>query len=114
MSIGSIVITGIVAVFLIFVILYLIFILMGAAFGQKKPKKQDVPPVKEKSEPVEDINPQDESHIAIISAVISEVLQKPVVVKNIYPGRNYGEDRTVTWRKSGWKGARGWRASSGW
>lgn len=119
MSITSIVVTGVIVVFLIFVILYAVFILMGVIFRQKGPKKQDTVPIKEKSEPViETESSGDESHIAIIGAVLSEVLGKPVMVKNVYTaysGRNYdAQDRTTTWRKSGWKGARGWRASSGW
>lgn len=116
MSMTSIVLTGIIAVFLIFVILYMIFILMEVIFRQKKPPKQESVLIKEKTETVTEIkDTEDENHIAIIGAVISEVLGKPVMVKNIYPGRTYDmQDRTTSWRKSGWKGARGWRASSGW
>lgn len=115
MSITSIVLTGIIVVFLIFVILYMVFILMGSIFRQKKPPKQETVMTKEVKPNTEIENPEDESHIAIIGAVISEILGKPVIVKSVYSGRTYDmQDRTTTWRKSGWKGARGWRASSGW
>ncbi|MGJ8455587.1 OadG family protein [Pseudothermotoga sp. U03pept] len=113
MSISSFVLTGILAVFSIFVILYIIFILMSLVFRDKGSRKKEVPTPPQMPQQAE--NHQDDTHIAIISAVITEILGKPVLVKKVYQSRNYDlEDRTTTWRKSGWKGARGWRASSGW
>jgi len=115
LSISSVVLTGILAVFSIFVILYIIFILMSLVFRDKAPRKKEVitPPQMPQQAEVE--SHEDDTHIAIISAVVTEMLGKPVSVKKVYQSRNYGlEDRTTTWRKSGWKGARGWRANSGW
>ncbi len=116
MSILSIVLTGISIVFLVFVILYIIFILMELIFHQKRPPKQRNTTVREGVKTVvQTQEEEDENHIAVIGAVISEIIGEPVLVKSVYTGRTYDmQDRITEWRKSGWKGARGWRASSGW
>lgn len=116
MSIPSIVLTGVTVVFLIFVILYIVFILMEFIFRQKRPPKQRDTTVREEAKTVVQTHDDvDENHIAVIGAVISEIIGEPVLVKSVYTGRTYDmQDRMTEWRKSGWKGARGWRASSGW
>lgn len=88
---------------------------MSSIFRDKGSRKKEVPTSPQEPKQLEAEKHEDDTHIAIISAVLSEILGKPVLVKNIYQSRNYDlEDRTTTWKKSGWKGARGWRASSGW
>jgi len=111
MSLATYVLVGITAVFSIFVVLYTIFRLMEFLSRDSKTKQKKSETAGEKKT----VEKHDDTHIAIISAVINEIFGEPVKIKSIHLSKNYSfDDRTVQWRRYGWKGARRWRASSGW
>lgn len=117
MSSVTIIVVGMGSVFLTFVILYIVFLLMEKIF---KPKRGGTPtgeakPVQIASK-VEEKTQQDEPlEAAIIGAVMAYISSQNVVTSPQPKERFFSfEERNVSWRKSGWKGARKWRASSGW
>lgn len=117
MSNVTVIIVGMGSVFLTFVILYVIFLVMekiskpkrGKTSGREVKLEQTVSKVEEKPQ-------QDEPlEAAIIGAVMAYISSQNVVTSPQPKERFFSfEERNVNWRKSGWKGARKWRASSGW
>lgn len=122
MSNITILVVGMGSVLLIFVILYIIFAMMGKIFyaGQRKKRKDEEKAVQmtatKVEERTEERTEQDEPIEAAIVAAVMAYMSSEVKQGVVQPkGRIYSfEERTMSWRKSGWKGARGWRASSGW
>ncbi len=120
MSLTSYMVVGIVAVFSGFVILYIAFRIMELlARGKKASRKAQTTSsnIQEQVESQEKKQESDDTEIAVIGAVLSEVLSKPVIMspsEQSWPRIYSFEERSVAWRKSGWKGVRKWRASSGW
>lgn len=114
----TILVVGMGSVFLTFVILYIIFVIMGKIFTAKQRKASGTTAsVTETSAKAEEkVEPESSEPIeaVIVGAVMAYMSseQKATVQPK---GRTFTlEERTMSWRKSGWKGARGWRASSGW
>jgi len=114
----TILVVGMGSVFLTFVILYIIFVIMGKIFTARQRKVSGTTTtatetsvkVEEKAEP-ESSEPIEAAIIGAVMAYMSSEQKATVQPK----GRVFTlEERTMSWRKSGWKGARGWRASSGW
>lgn len=117
MSSVTVIVVGIGSVFLTFLILYIAFSVMEKIFkprrgrpsGREVKLEQTVSKVEEKSQ-------QDEPlEAAIVGAVMAYISSQNVVASPQPKERFFSfEERNVSWRKSGWKGARKWRASSGW
>ncbi len=121
MSLISYMIAGIIVVFAGFVVLYAVFKVMELLTQGKKSRRQrtlsTLTPQKTEEPTQEKKQESDDTEIAVIGAVLSEVLSKPVAmipVAQRMPRVYTFEERSATWRKSGWKGVRKWRASSGW
>ncbi|WP_448535403.1 OadG family protein [Pseudothermotoga sp.] len=113
----TILVVGMGSVFLTFVILYIIFVIMGKAFTSRQRKisnaeKKTTQTFVKSEEKAE----QDETMEAVIvGALVAYMSSEGSKIVTQPKGRVLSfEERTASWRKSGWKGARGWRASSGW
>lgn len=103
MGVWQVTVVGISMVFLIFVILYFLFILMGY-ITKLTSRKAPAPTVVE----VEETAGGDEEEVAAIFAAVYTMLGKAVKIKKIARG----DREWVVWRKEGWRGVRGWRRSS--
>ncbi|MCD6103689.1 MAG: OadG family protein [Thermotogaceae bacterium] len=103
----SFTLTGLTVVFFVFAILFTIFRLMSLLSKQRK----IAPPSRKEARPVAVEGEIPAEHVAIISAVLGTFFKNEEFVVE----RRRKERRTFsTWRTSGWKGARKWRASSKW
>lgn len=118
MSNTTILVVGMGSVFLTFVILYIIFVIMGKIFTtkQRKVSSTTTSAAETSVKTEEKVEPKSGEPIeaVIVGAVMAYMSseQKATVQPK---GRTFTfEERTMSWRKSGWKGARRWRASSGW
>jgi len=102
--VGAVLLVGLTMVFLIFLILYGVFNLMGYLLTRKPASKTVVtgPTIKIL---------EDEESVAAIAAVLSVIMESKFVVKSV---RRVVDDRFVIWRKTGWRGVRRWRAGSKW
>ncbi|AEH50395.1 OadG family protein [Pseudothermotoga thermarum] len=117
MSPISYMVIGVIVVFFGFAILFVVFKIMELlAKGKPKKKIQAAQKVEEKVEEKKQQS-DDEAEVVAIAAALSEVLSKPITLTSQLEGKTriYSfEERFISWRKSGWKGVRKWRASSGW
>ncbi|AJC74762.1 hypothetical protein AJ81_05605 [Pseudothermotoga hypogea DSM 11164 = NBRC 106472] len=113
----TVLVVGIGSVFLVFVILYIIFVIMEKIFTsqQRRTSRGEVKTTQNFVKTEENVEQDETMEAAVIGAVMAYMSlesEKPVMQPK---GRVLSfEERTTSWRKSGWKGARGWRASSGW
>ncbi len=107
MPLHVVTIVGMSIVFLIFVILYATFRTMGYVFevsrrrGRRKEEE-----VKKEGVKVEET---DEEIVAVIAAVLSQVLGEKHKIISVKPIKKRGY---TIWRRTGWKGVRKWQGSS--
>ena len=101
MGVWAVTAVGITMVFLIFVILYFLFLLMEQI--TKWTTKEEAP----KPSVVELEVEGEEETVAVISAVLFQMLGKPVKIKKLRREREW-----VVWIKRGWRGVRKWSESS--
>ncbi len=101
---GAVIFVGLTMVFLIFLILYGVFNLMGYIFTRRlSPRSLAVGPT------VRVVEEEESEVVAVIAAVLSHVLGREFRVKSV----RRTDRGFVEWRKTGWRGVRGWRGSSG-
>ncbi len=105
MPLHVVAIVGMSIVFLIFVILYATFRTMGYVFEVSRRKRG-----KRKEEVKrEEIKEVDEEIVAVIAAVLSQVLGEKHRIISVKPIKKRGH---TIWRRTGWKGVRKWQGSS--
>ena len=107
MALHVVTIVGVSIIFLIFVILYITFRVMGYVFEVSRRR------IKKKEEIV--IKKTDEEIVAAISAVLSQIFREKHRIISLKPikRKNYVTKRGYTiWRRVGWKGVRKWQESS--
>jgi Na+-transporting methylmalonyl-CoA/oxaloacetate decarboxylase gamma subunit len=112
----TILVVGMGSVLLTFVILYIIFVIMGKVFTsrQRKIPKAEAKTTQTFVKSEEKVDQDETMEAAIVGAGMAYMSSESKIVMQP-KGRIFSfEERTTSWRKSGWKGARGWRASSGW
>ncbi|HBT39894.1 MAG: Sodium pump decarboxylase gamma subunit [Thermotoga sp. 50_1627] len=113
----TVLVVGIGSVFLVFVILYIIFVIMEKIFTSKRPKASggELKATQAFAKTEENVERDETMEAAIVGAVMAYMNSESGKIVVQPKGRIFSfEERTTSWRKSGWKGARGWRASSGW
>lgn len=117
MSNTTVIVVGMGSVFLTFVILYIVFLVMEKIFKPKRSKTsgREVK-LEQTASKVEEKPQQDEPLEAVIIGAVMAYISSQNVATSPQPKERFFsfEERNVSWRKSGWKGARKWRASSGW
>ncbi|ABR30451.1 hypothetical protein SU69_02990 [Thermosipho melanesiensis] len=98
----TIMLIGLITVFLVFTVLYFVFLLFGF-FSKKAAVK-----LPKKIEPQEEVG-ADEAEIAAVMAAIYAILG-PVSIKKIYKKKE--KRNWVVWKKTGWRGVKGWSGNS--
>ncbi|MCS7175346.1 OadG family protein [Pseudothermotoga sp.] len=118
MSNVTVIVVGMGSVFLTFVILYIVFLTMEKIFKSKRGKTsagESKPEQVTVSSKVEEKTQDEPLEAVIVGAVMAYISSQDLQPSSQPRGRSFSfEERNTSWRKSGWKGARKWRASSGW